>query len=88
MSAAIFLWVASFFGLVASLLYQLYLYLRLGEWVPFSATTVCANWLKISWCSYPTDWVGLHDLLSQCGAGVAVFSAASLILAITAAASE
>lgn len=42
--------------------YQVYIYLRLGYWVPISVVTAL-GWLNSAWALAPTEWLGLHKVL-------------------------
>ena len=44
--------------------WQVFTYLRQGNWIPFSLLDGLA-WLKVPWAVTPTDWLGLHNLLNQ-----------------------
>src|SRR5437016_2170004 len=44
--------------------WQLYSYLRSGAWPSLSIMSVLL-WLDVDWARAPSDWVGVHKLLSQ-----------------------
>jgi hypothetical protein len=55
-------------GLVVNLsllVYQVYGYLRLGEWPHISVITAL-RWCNVSWAFSPTDWQGLYTMLARC----------------------
>lgn len=52
----------SIFAAIGILGWQVYSYLRYGEWSALSAIVVL-RWLNVGWAHSPRDWVGLHDLL-------------------------
>lgn len=78
------LWFIGFFGMLALFAYQGYLYLKLGYWVAFSVTDVCAQHLNIQWCAWPSDWFGLYKLLSTTNAGVFLWLLLGGIFAVVA----
>lgn len=48
--------------------WQIYKWLREGEWIPFSGLDALSHafeWLNISkdWITAPQDWIGLHTAL-------------------------
>jgi hypothetical protein len=82
-------WGLSFLGMLGLLAYQGYLYLKLGAWISISATGACARYLQAEWCASPSDWVGVHKLLSHLNAGVFIWIVTTLVcLAIAAAAGD
>ena len=55
---------APIFGGIAIIGYQALSYLRDGFWRSFSVIDGLEYFFDISWAKYPTDWIGLHTLLS------------------------
>ncbi len=50
------------FAAIGILGWQVYCYLRYGEW-PALSMIALLQWLNIGWASSPRDWVGLRNLL-------------------------
>jgi hypothetical protein len=42
--------------------WQIYSYLRLGEWQSLSIITALL-WLNVDWARLPSDWAGVHKIL-------------------------
>jgi hypothetical protein len=43
--------------------YQVFAFLKTGEWLPLSLISAL-SWAGVSWAASPTDWQGLHRLLN------------------------
>ena len=78
----------AFVATFGTLAYQVFLYLKLGHWVEFSATDVCARYAQIDWCAAPFDWVGLHKLLSYFSPGGLALFVSIAVLAVVVIADE
>jgi|GEM_PF-4733309 hypothetical protein len=53
-----------FLGGIGVLVYQIYWYLRIGEWYSFSVITGL-RWLNVQWAFYPTEWIGIYKILDE-----------------------
>ncbi len=50
--------------------YQIYQYLKIGEWVRISVITVL-RYNEVSWAWYPTEWIGVHKILDNIPVSIA-----------------
>lgn len=69
------LWSESLIALglaLAIVIYQLYLWLRVGQWTPISLVRPLA-FLEIDWAISPTDWRGFHRILDAIPLSLFVF---------------
>ena len=66
----------SAFGLLG---WQVYEYLRYSQWPSISIITAL-EWMKIGWALNPTDWIGLHNILSKTALSLAMFLLGFLVL--------
>jgi hypothetical protein len=55
---------ALIFGGLGIVGWQVYEYLRYNTWNSASVITAL-QWMKIHWAMNPTDWIGLHNILSM-----------------------
>lgn len=61
---------------------QTYSYLKTGDWFPVGVLDFIGSYIHWEWAVYPTDWTGLHTMLNQLNAGLAVFFAGLIIGAL------
>ncbi len=54
--------------------WQIYSYLKLGEWPSLSVISVL-SWCNIEWARSPSDWVGVHRILNEFPLSLASFFA-------------
>jgi hypothetical protein len=55
-------------GGIGVVMYQVFLWLKAGEWVPISVFKVVAPVLPptfINWIVYPTDWRGVNKIINS-----------------------
>lgn len=82
--AVVWLVSAAFFGgLAVPLGWQVFGYLRSGEWVPFSALDAMSLFSDSPWLRSPGDWLGVHRMLDAIHGGLflmAVFGLVGLIV--------
>ena len=88
MEALLALWTLSFLAMLGVLGYQAYLYLKTGAWVEMSVTDSCYRWLHIDWCAWPSDWIGVHHMLTTINVGFFIWSVSSVIVWIGVAGEE
>jgi len=62
MALAVSALVAGIAGGAALLLYQVYIWLRVGHWEPHSIITLL-RWAEWPWAMSPRDWIGFHAFL-------------------------
>ena len=67
-----------FFGGLVVFGWQAYEYLRYSVWPPLSIITVL-EWMKLPWAFNPTDWVGVHNILSNIPLSIAMFASAWMV---------
>ena len=60
------------FGGLGMLGYQIYMYLRSGEWYSFSVITGL-RWLNVQWAFYPKEWIGLYKILDDFPLSLGIF---------------
>lgn len=60
------------FAAIGILGWQIYGYLRQGEW-PALSVIAALQWLNIEWARSPRDWLGLHNLLDAMPLSLVVF---------------
>jgi hypothetical protein len=53
-----------FLAALAIIFWQVYAYLRFSIWNEVSLITALM-WIDSNWATYPTDWIGLHNLLQK-----------------------
>lgn len=71
---------AAFFGgLAVPLGWQVFGYLRSGEWVPFSILDAMALFSDSTWLRSPDDWIGFHRLLDAIHGGLFLMAVAGLV---------
>ena len=58
--------------------WQIYGYLRSGDWVSISIIDVL-NWLEIAWAKNPQSWFGLYELLTKMSFSLTIFIASLFI---------
>lgn len=58
---------------------QAYSYLKTGEWFPVGMLDFIGSYIHWEWAVYPTDWAGLHTILNQLNAGLAVLLAGLIV---------
>jgi hypothetical protein len=58
---------------------QVYEYLRYSQWPSISIITAF-EWMKIGWALNPTDWIGLHNILSKTALSLAMFAFGLIVL--------
>ena len=65
------------------LVYQIYWYLRIGEWEPLSVITGL-RWMKVDWAFHPNEWIGLYKILNDMplAFGIFIFTFFPLLLAL------
>jgi hypothetical protein len=51
-------------GALGIFIWQIYEYLRSGEWRPVSVITAL-RWCNIEWSNFPAQWIGVHKILDQ-----------------------
>lgn len=66
-------------GAIGIVGWQLYTYLKLGEWHSISVITAM-RWCEIKWSFSPTGWLGLYEILDFVPLSIAVFCAAIAVL--------
>lgn len=67
--------------LVCTFGYQLFMWLKTGQWEAFSIVNgLLFMFPKGAWLNNPQDWVGLHWLLDHVHAGLAVFIGCTLVV--------
>lgn len=52
--------------------WQIYAYLKFGEWPSLSVITIL-SWCNIEWARSPSDWVGVHKTLNAFPLSLASF---------------
>lgn len=52
---------------------QCFWYLQDGTWTSLSFIDVAARYLDVPWARYPTEWFGLHTILSYIPVGLVAF---------------
>ncbi len=68
--------------LICSLGYQTLMWLKTGHWEPYSIVNgLLFMFPKGAWLNNPQDWLGLHWLLGQIHAGLAIFIGCTLVAA-------
>jgi hypothetical protein len=73
---------ATFLGL-AVVCKQLYDYLKIGIWTSLNVIDGLSYVSNITWLRSPTDWLGLHDILSKTSLSVALIGLGIAILFFT-----
>ena len=66
-------------GLAAPLGWQVFVYLRSGEWVPFSTLDALALFSSSPWLRSPDDWIGFHRMLDAIHGGLFLMAASGLV---------
>ena len=59
------------FGGIAVFGWQIYEYLRFSIWPAVSIISALV-WMDIAWAVYPTDWIGLHNILGKISLALAL----------------
>ena len=59
-------------GAIGIIGWQIYSYLKLGEWHSLSVITVL-RWCNIEWANSPSDWAGVHKILNEFPLSLASF---------------
>jgi|SRR3989304_2915766 len=54
--------------------WQIYTYLKLGEWTSLSIITVL-RWFSADWARSPSDWAGVHKILNEIPLSLTAFVA-------------
>ncbi len=65
---------AGILATVGILVWQIYSYLRLGEWPSLSIITAL-HWLNVDWARSPHDWAGVHKVLDAMPLSLTAFVA-------------
>ncbi len=65
---------AGILAAVGMLGWQIYSYLRLGEWPSLSIITALL-WLNVDWARSPNDWAGVHKILDAIPLSLTAFLA-------------
>lgn len=60
--------------------YQAYTFLKYGEWPPLSVIDAAKLVINNPWLWSPTDWSGLHWILSKIPTSAALFGVGYVIL--------
>jgi hypothetical protein len=66
-ASAAMLWFSGFLGLVGILGWQVFKYLKAGEWVPITAIHVIWKLTgedPYGWAAFPDSWYGVHSILA------------------------
>lgn len=73
--------VAGFISSIGLILWQIFIYLRLGEWQPYTVITAM-RYFNIEWASNPQSWFGIYKILNNFSLSAALFltGIASIIL--------
>lgn len=58
-------------GCLAILGWQVFHYLRSGYWIAISVIDGLTR-MGVEWAIYPTDWIGLHNMLGAINLGAAI----------------
>ncbi len=72
-------------GGLGTLAWQIYTYLRVGEWDTFSLIDLVQEVFPASagqWVLFPTDWIGLHEVLSWMPISLFFIGIAALMMTI------
>lgn len=76
----VFVWtvMSGIFGAIGIVGWQLYTYLKLGEWHSISVITAM-RWFEIKWSFSPTGWLGIYEILDFVPLSIAVFCAGIIL---------
>jgi hypothetical protein len=64
------IWVSSSLGTTGIIGWQVYKYMRIGEWYPLSVISAL-RWCNVQWSFFPTEWFGLYKILDYLPLSVA-----------------
>jgi hypothetical protein len=57
--------------------YQIFAFLKTGEWLPLSLVSAL-SWAGVSWAASPTEWQGLHRLLGWAPLSLSMYFGSAL----------